>query len=58
MNKAWNNFKTQFEENPVAVAVVAASVATVLVKIVEAGVSANNSRTWKKEVNRRNRKTK
>lgn len=58
MKKAWNNFKVQFEENPVAAAVVVASVATVLVKVVEAGVSANNSRTWKKEVNRRERKTK
>jgi hypothetical protein len=42
-----------WDENPLAVMGVAAAIATVAVKVVEARTSAKNAQSWKKEVNRR-----
>lgn len=53
MKKAMHNLKIQFEENPVLVVGVATAALTVVTKMVEAGVKANNSSSWKREVKRR-----
>lgn len=45
-----------WEENPLAVITVAAIAATAAAKVVESLTAANNSRSWKKEVNRRVKK--
>jgi hypothetical protein len=57
VQSAKDRIKQAWEENPLAVIGVAAAAITAVAKITEAAVSANNSRTWKKEVNRRVKKT-
>lgn len=58
MKKAQARIKQAFEENPMAVIAIASGAAIAIAKLIEAGTAANNSRAWKKEVNRRDRMTK
>jgi hypothetical protein len=53
MKKAFDPIKKAWEENPVQVTIVGALVASVAVKVLTAMTEANNSRTWRKEVDRR-----
>ena len=52
------SLKAKFDENPVEVMTVGALAVTAASKLTMAVVSARNSRTWRKEVNRRNKVTK
>ena len=56
--KAKTKIVQAWEENPLVVIAVGAAVVTATAKLIDAGVSANNSRAWKKEVDRRDRKQK
>lgn len=56
-NKAFENIKRKFEENPVEVIGVGALVATAAAKVLHALTERKNARTWAKEVNRREYKT-
>lgn len=58
MNRFLENLKTQAEDNPVVALGVAAGVITTITQLLNAAASTKNSRTWKKEVNRRSAKTK
>lgn len=53
MNKAWNQIKKAWEENPLQVIVIGALAATAAAKLLDASTAAKNSRAWEKEVNRR-----
>lgn len=55
MNKAVARLKEQFEENPTLVIGVASAAALAVAKLIDAGVNARNSKSWSKEVNRRDR---
>jgi hypothetical protein len=48
-----DKLKKEFEENPTATMAVMGVLATGAAKLVMAVVSARNSRTWNREVNRR-----
>ena len=56
MNKAMTKIKQAWEENPLAVIAVGAVAVTAAAKLIDSCASANNSRAWKKEVDRRSRK--
>jgi hypothetical protein len=53
--KAFDNIKHQFEENPLLVIGVATGALLALAKVAETATDARNSKTWKKEVARRER---
>jgi hypothetical protein len=53
MNKAKAKIIQAWEENPLTVITVGALAATATAKVINAVTAASNSRTWKKEVNRR-----
>jgi alcohol dehydrogenase class IV len=55
MKKAWAKIQQAFEENPLTVIAVGSGAALAAAKIVQAFAEANNSRSWRKEVNRRDR---
>lgn len=57
MNKAWDKIKQKYDEDPLSVLVVGALVATAAAKLLEASTARANSRTWEKEVRRRDRTT-
>jgi len=57
MQKAWDKIKQKFEEDPMQVLIVGALVATAAAKLIDASASRANTRTWAKEVNRRDRMT-
>jgi hypothetical protein len=57
MNSLKTKIKQAWEENPLAVITVAAIAATAAAKVIESMTAANNSRSWKKEVDRRVRNT-
>lgn len=54
-DKMVNNLKTKLEENPVETIAVAAMAATAAAKLLSSMTGAANSRSWKKEVDRRDR---
>ena len=51
--KTW--ISTQFTEHPMEMIALTITAAAVATKLINATVSAQNSATWRKEVNRRNR---
>lgn len=53
MKKALKTLKAKFEEYPLETVIVCAFAVQAATKLIEAGVHANNSRTWEKEVDRR-----
>lgn len=55
MEKLKTRLAQAWDENPLAVITVAALAATAAAKVANAMTEANNSRTWKKEVDRRDR---
>lgn len=55
--RAMTNLKHQFEENPLLVIGVATGALLALAKVAETATDARNSKTWKKEVARRERNT-
>ena len=57
MQNAKAKIKKAWEENPLMVIAVGAAAATAAAKLVDAVSNANNSRAWKKEVDRRDRKS-
>ena len=54
-NPAFNKIKKTWEENPMAVIVVASMAATAAAKLLDASTSRSNARAWQKEVDRRDR---
>lgn len=52
------NLKRQVEENPLLAVGVGAAAVTAVTKLLNATTAHKNSKTWAKEVNRRNRNTK
>jgi alcohol dehydrogenase class IV len=56
MKKAWAKIEKAFEENPLAVVAVGSGAALATAKLIQAFAEAANARSWKKEVNRRDRK--
>lgn len=58
MSKFTDNLKLQIEDNPMLAVGVGAAAVTALSKLLNAGVGHRNSKTWKKEVNRRTKKNK
>lgn len=57
VEKTKQKLKEAWEENPMAVIGISAAALTAVAKIAQVAIEANNSRTWKKEVNRRVKKT-
>ena len=55
-NRFYQNLKRQAEENPMATIAIATAAGTVLLKLLQASTEYNNSKTWKKEVERRRMK--
>jgi hypothetical protein len=55
MDKAKAKIRQAWEENPLLVIGVAAGAATAAAKVLDSVTSANNARTWRKEVDRRDR---
>ena len=53
LNVKLDKLKKDFEENPTAVIAVMGLAASGAAKLITSFVSARNSRTWNKEVNRR-----
>lgn len=53
MNKTVEKIKAKFEEDPFAAIASLTLAATAVVGVTNALVSAKNSRTWRREVNRR-----
>jgi hypothetical protein len=58
VQNAKDKIKQAWDENPMAVIGISAAALTAVAKIAQVAVEANNSRTWKKEVNRRVKNTK
>jgi hypothetical protein len=58
VQNAKDKIKQAWDENPMAVIGISAAAITAVAKIAQVAVEANNSRTWKKEVNRRVKNTK
>lgn len=57
MNRFLENLKREAEENPVIALGVAAGLVTAISQLVNASANKRNSASWRKEVNRRDRKT-
>lgn len=57
MNKALDKIKQAWDENPIAVVVVASLAATAVAKLMDASTNRVNAHAWKKEVDRRDRKS-
>lgn len=55
MNRAWDNLKRKWEENPLMVLFVGAMVATAAAKVIDAQANSRRVRTWQQEVDRRDR---
>jgi hypothetical protein len=58
VQNAKDKIKQAWDENPMAVIGISAAAITAVAKIAQVAVEANNSRTWKKEVDRRVKNTK
>lgn len=58
MNNAMNKIKQAWDENPIAVIIVASLAANAAAKLLDASTSRANARTYAKEVDRRVRKLK
>jgi hypothetical protein len=58
VQNAKDKIKQAWDENPMAVIGISAAAITAVAKIAQVAVEANNSRTWRKEVNRRVKNTK
>ena len=56
MKKAKEKIIQAWEENPLLVIGVGAAATTAIAKLIESMASARNTRTWAKEVNRREKK--
>lgn len=57
MKNAKDKIKQAWEENPMAVIAIASGTALAVAKVIDAMTAVENSRTWRKEVNRRDRKS-
>lgn len=57
MNKALDKIKQAWDENPIAVIIVASLAATAAAKLMDASTNRVNAHAWKKEVDRRDRKS-
>lgn len=57
MDKAMAKIKQAWEENPLAVIMVASFAATAAAKLLDASTRRANARSWHTEVNRRDRMT-
>lgn len=57
MNKAFEKIKQAWEENPIAVIIVASFAATAAAKLIDASTARANAQSWRTEVNRRDRMT-
>jgi hypothetical protein len=55
MKKAADRIKQAWEENPLAVIVVASGAVLATAKLIDSVTAAQNAKSWKKEVNRRDR---
>lgn len=55
MQNAWDKLKKKWDEDPMQVLVVGALVATAAAKLLEASTARANSRSWNREVARRER---
>jgi hypothetical protein len=58
MHRFFENLQHQAEENPVVALGVGATLIAAISKLLDAQTNARNSKTWDKEVRRRDRKTK
>lgn len=58
MSRFTDNLKNQVEDNPMLAVGVGAAAVTALSRLLKASTEHRNSKTWKKEVNRRTKKTK
>jgi hypothetical protein len=58
MDKVKHKIQQALEENPLTVVAVASGAALAVAKLITAVTEAKNSRTWKKEVDRRDRVSK
>ena len=56
-NKFWNNLKRQCEENPAGVLGFGVGTLATLTQLGKMNIERKNSKTWRKEVNRRVAKT-
>lgn len=54
---AKDKIRQAWDENPLAVIAVASGAVIATAKLIDSTTAARNSRVWKKEVNRRERKT-
>lgn len=52
-NKFWNNLKRQMEENPAGVLGFGVGALATLTQLGKMNIERKNSKTWRKEVNRR-----
>ena len=55
-NRFYQNLKREFEEHPLETVAIATAAGAILVKLIQASTEHNNSKTWKKEVERRRMK--
>lgn len=53
MKKYIDNLKRRAEENPLVAATLAVTAATAVAKLMSANTERQNSKTWKREVDRR-----
>ena len=52
-----DNIKKAFDQDPVMVTGVGAALIIAIAKLMDANTNRKNSKTWKKEVNRRDKKS-
>lgn len=52
-NRFYQNLKTQVEEHPMESIAIAGATALAVAKVMQANTERKNSKTWKKEVERR-----
>jgi hypothetical protein len=57
MNKAKAKIQQAWDENPLAVIAIASGAAIAAAKLIDSISAASNSRSWKKEVDRRVKKS-
>jgi hypothetical protein len=55
MNNAWDKIKAKWNEDPMTCMVVGSLAATAVAKLISANTNSRNSKTWRKEVARRER---
>lgn len=58
MSRFVDNLKNQAEDNPMLAVGIGAAAVTAVTKLLNANTGRRNAKTWKKEVNRREKKSK